>query len=861
MIEPLNDNTVKFFLDFRSDGAGKFEIDEPIGFDAANFVLRQEDDRYGRDISYAAGEAEIRFYKKVNQLGHQFDRLIHYRNTYGYESDVQWIVQIDGLDYVIGELDFRDTQTDQITYFQCRIIQVAADVPVRRRHDIEFDLLSGEDLDGNSLPFPGTQQLQNVFLRPNEYIKTSRWEATDELEVSGNIGGTRTWNYLSNIKDNDIESTLSFAPKVNNELEWTDFKFLEAVYDLKDVELKFENIKLQRNEIKLTQIIYAIGNSEDNIIAGDVIHSFPNTTGVTTFSKTFNIENIPSGRSLWVYFRTFNSSGNVDVVALGGSMSVTAKEKQIPVVLPTLTFGFAIRRLIQAISGQTITAEFSEEFQNRIRNQYVFNGLMLRGFSTADTKMIVTFDDVMKHLQEINADYQLRGDKVFFGVYEDFYTDEEIGAYEMIPSDEFYVTFNDRYVLNKYTFNYEKFEDDRDKENILFSFHTESSWFIPNKRVESNKDVELPFIRDSFLINTTREYNIDQANSNSTQNDDDIFILDCLTNQTIPEQEISFIGGVQYDEDADETLITNSQFDFRAIGLRENSIVRFEAVRVDGGPPIPNNNKTLTDTEKGLITLSGGDVSWETAEYVITLYYVPNASITNRTDEGFYAVENVNATVLSNLRFTIKRNILNYWGAFLKTCTIYSGVDIQNTYFKNNGQLITGMQGDPWSIPVGEDDSITQDLLPDPVVSANEYNFEIKVPFSAVDTIIKGMRDTRGYIRLIDNTGKVIKVYPKFLDYDWERNVLLGTGEEKYEDEYLDIVITGDIVTINDTGYSSAVVNRIRYTIEGEFLTLFDVNMYPLNTKKLFKFVKVNGQTFNTIEDLARELEKYDNDN
>ena len=100
----------KHYLVFTSlDRTDLYEINEPVGFDSANFVLKQESKRYARSISYGAID-KITFIdafgsvatteQTINPQGDQSTHLDYglqwllsiYKN-FGFEAKVEYIIQ------------------------------------------------------------------------------------------------------------------------------------------------------------------------------------------------------------------------------------------------------------------------------------------------------------------------------------------------------------------------------------------------------------------------------------------------------------------------------------------------------------------------------------------------------------------------------------------------------------------------------------------------------------------------------------------------------------------------------------------------------------------------------------------------
>ena len=105
----MNELIFRFYLNFKSDTIGRLEITEPIGFDGATFTIEQDKKRYGRDVTYGNEEVSLDFYSGVysNGLTFEFENLINYYKEFGFESEVEFIVNKNGIDFVVGLLDFQ----------------------------------------------------------------------------------------------------------------------------------------------------------------------------------------------------------------------------------------------------------------------------------------------------------------------------------------------------------------------------------------------------------------------------------------------------------------------------------------------------------------------------------------------------------------------------------------------------------------------------------------------------------------------------------------------------------------------------------------------------------------------------------
>ena len=215
MSEPLDLGTVKHFLQIRDQE--KFQISEPVSFDAANFVTKQDKGRLGRDISFASGTVELTFSNhpniEVNGLDHHFETLLTELKTYGFETDIKYILNIDGTDYVVGQCDFAQPSTDLINHITCKVVQEHKQETLKRREDVKVDLFSSLSLDDEPIEplIP-----EKILMRSVPLSQKSEWESP-ETEYNFFIPGEGQdyfHNPMPRINRSDIEDTLSpFNPE------------------------------------------------------------------------------------------------------------------------------------------------------------------------------------------------------------------------------------------------------------------------------------------------------------------------------------------------------------------------------------------------------------------------------------------------------------------------------------------------------------------------------------------------------------------------------------------------------------------------------------------------------------------------
>ena len=202
----------KFYLNFKNtDSFGRIEITEPIGFDGASFLVEQEEKRYGRDAYKINEEISLNFYKGnfdtstiqqlpngtvIYNLTQGYDYLIDCFDRFGFESDVDFEIDLNGLLFIPSNLDFQTSETDRYSYFNCKAIQTQGKQLIKRRGDIVTDIFSTEDLDGNPVT---PAQTQNILLKAKPEVQTSEWTVGVGTFGLRNVTSGDATGYYNNI--------------------------------------------------------------------------------------------------------------------------------------------------------------------------------------------------------------------------------------------------------------------------------------------------------------------------------------------------------------------------------------------------------------------------------------------------------------------------------------------------------------------------------------------------------------------------------------------------------------------------------------------------------------------------------------
>lgn len=886
-----------FELHFKSDNTGKKTIDEPIGYAICDFQLKQEDKRYARDISFAGGSAELSF---SSRREHELENILYYFNKFGFESHVSLLVN----SIEIGDLDFKDAATDGLTYFKCKVVQSNKQALVKKRKDIQINLLNDKDLDDN--PIEPLVPI-NILLKAKPILQKSIWKSNgiaaggfsrtsddfDNPDAFGNpyhngITTTVGANNSNVVEKYGISNTLSFISNTytlnsvgfpNGGLNFT---YLEAFDNLKNVNIKISNLNANVYQEKsdfFTNLVLTgsgyvrfvvkygfdngLGNNLTTIVLWEKVFGFVNFTNPEYLPTSFNV-NIPyleRGMRVWIYLEPFSQAtfnqNNVDSLAHYSVFSImenmdveiTGTSISFNSITPAFRLYDVMTYLVKSMSGMNILAP---EFQigSDLYDQFLFNGNFLRNI--IDKGFNLTLKDIEEGLTEFNADYEIQPDeRVFFGMYREFYKSVEMMFFDSVQFDNMTVTSNPRYVLNEFYYKWSSYQSQKENslDNTYDSVHGESQWLFKNKFVENKKEVSITWIRDAFMIEENRKKAFEDSSDKATQDDDKLFILDAI--EIEEESERIFTETTKllhsYNSTNDTLILTNSgNFNWIILGIAIGDT--FDVLSTENFGTYEVVAVSSNALELNMITPGTPNIQ---GEFVTIFRYIvteDTAVFTNWTDEGFTLIDNINNGYnYSNLRFSAKRNIINYWQEYLATANeFHKAQTIKNTFYKNNPDALTVYEGIEVTegeefIPTGQ--LITSYLHKDVIFICEQEEF---------DELQNKVRTDRGFVRFIRNDGIVKKGFPVNLSYSKLEKRLICDLEEKYEPAEMTISTAepGVILINNETRLFA-----INYKFLNQKLYIYDVYDELMYNGVYWNDVSVNGVLPSTIYELKSWLD------
>jgi hypothetical protein len=850
----------KHFLQFVQDNR-TIEISEPFGFDGQALNIEQDAQRYGRDITYGSEDINFEFVKGIFELNGEpiilpdgteteyntmgFEYLLDYFRKYGFESEVNYILFKDDVQFSIGMLDFFTAETDYFQTFKCKIIQESKRAEYKRRMDLEIDAFSQEDINGNPIQ-PCTPV--NILLKAKPVRQVSEWSTPANAQVTiGGTGGILTprFGLTNQVMFSGIENTLSFIQGTGNR---TNFAYIEARNTITNMTLKFSNINIQFNG-SFTNTQGVIQGSLRYYIGESITNTTPLNQTVSVFAYEFDINNasqnliideivfnnlsMNQGERLWVWFENLVITSNQATFLTTRVNSMTIEATATATALDSVIQGVRVYDLMRHASDtigglQVIAPEWQPSGKHY--NNFAFNGALIRQFS--DRPFTNKLKDILAIPNEVNADYQINPDNIVIGQFEDFYQDIESGVFLMKPDETFNVKFNPRFGVNQVEYAYKTFEQDRDEKNTIDATHTQTQWIVKNKMVENNKKVEVDFIRDAFTIESARRQGVQEKPTTTLSIDNRLFILDCI--QSSPLQTVTV--SVQLTQQANGTTVklanttpdnNNPNFSWLLLGI----VVGGQFIINSGGNV---GTYTITEIERTVLTLQRVDGVPQTFTGIAITnitYRLSGVSFINRTGEGFELIEGVESPFnYSNLRYTPRRNLIEF-ERYLSTAQEYNRLNIDNTFYFNGGNLVTQLNGE--GSPLAETDPL---IYQNPILSPEIVELTVISNFAQTLQAVESIQNERGYFRCYNSQGQVFKGYPQKFAYEWISGELKMTLELKYEPISLIITKVGDDIFVNNqlTDVESFQINDI-------FVQLFDQLERPLFNPTRITDVTLNG--------------------
>jgi len=894
----IETNSFRHFLLIRGV---ETEIIEPDNFDQSNFKVVQDD--IARDTYFGNEESQLEFainygiptgsYMNndgvlISHLQSGVELLIEENKNYGNEADVKYILKKNGVSFTTGNVDFnKDFDTDNETYVKCRVIQNTNQALIKKSEDIIIDLLATKDLDDNTIE---PISVQRMFLKAKPLYQVSKFKGNGTpaagiaqfLSSYGFLNQTPA-NTLSfsganngNVVEEYDESTLGyispeFAIDFNGTLNAENFTYIQANEELSNVNIKITDLVAFTSQNKQNffssnvlsgngrvRLVVRVGidvNTFTEYILYEKVFGFVDSTPIEYLPTNFslNIPFIRKGERVYIYLQPHVENVSFDnvisplayyrvrAVMNDIKIEINGTATAISSVINAVRWIDLIKQNYKAIGSLPVNASKYD-----VGGEFYDNFLFTKNLIKQDlTKpFYLKLKDTKEHLLEQCAYAQINDNEIYIGQYEDFYTNNDLGGFLEVPDYEANLTKNPKYLVNNFVFVYEKYEQDRTEKNTSDAIHTNSEWYPQAINSINKKDFKLPFIRDPFITEVARKM-IFSINKNSSSDDDNIFIADVTL--LPPNSRNKFTRLLTWSANGTEgttKILSDNSFSWTQLGFNIGDTI------IESGV-----DRVVLDITPSMITLSfvGGiatGTNFLTFDYPLT-----NVLYTNRTSEGLIFANNLrNSENFGNLRYSIKRNI-KHWFAVLATYGKFIPLKkIKNTYFKSNGECTTQFLGEEEPIKENEDILIS-DIADKKIISQDIYKTKVRCGFEQAVQLLNDIQNVRGFIRVQNPSGGIIKGYIKEGDNLWANEELALELEVKNESDFLNVTFSDGILYINEVGYTEKTATIKNYNIFNDFIQFFDINSINLCNRTKFDKVAVNGITYDNIDNLVNAIE------
>lgn len=661
-------------------GGSLVEINEPIGFDKVDFNLTRSESLHSLSSNFAGNSIEFEFNKDVHI--NVFNAIIQEYAVNGFLGDVMLFIKYNGNELFKGSFDFSTTQTDMLNYLKCQIVNKDKLYLLDKNKGVAIDLLSDKDLDQNTVT---PAQINTIGLPPITLYKQSIWEDTSVKDYYLN-GDFRAFNNAQNTTKweiNDSPTWMSFSePFPGNDLR--PFKLVSAKENLKNINVAIEYETgtyfqlLGAGAGQQVQLWLYYGAERPDLSNGDWatqvnkinlinidVSNYPQTFQLPNL-LTYNIPSLPRGSGIWIAWRI---DGGVLLHNTGSKITINAESTNFYSVNNSIFYKDLFANAVKKIANiQNVVWNV-----NYYNDTMAFNGNLLRNIQ--DKGFDIKWQDIAKQLDERNlgAYYVESTDTLVIDHRNNILGTNLIGSYgDLAKKDFYFVTEDEKFIVNKFSYKYSKFQalKENSVDGNYSSVHGESEWYIANKTFEGSISVDLPFVRDSFMIEDIRQKALAYKEDTATNEDSTIVLMESIPNDDGTSNRITVTESItvssSYNADNNiQSFLNDGSFNWYLIGIRDGTGVNINGQYyfVEESTPI-----LLKVTPVGSPTYNG--------DYTLEFEYIIQTNYLGKTDNGLY-----------NQDFSVRQNI-QYWRNTLDTANFYCKDDIINTIYKENKEAV-----------------------------------------------------------------------------------------------------------------------------------------------------------------------------
>jgi len=827
------------------------------------------------------------------------------RKLKGSEMKVGFRILKFGVVFKEFECDVQDEKcTDGKNYFKCKMVQVGRVADHLRNAESTFDAFSDKNWKGDTItPMPSFKMLCKTpaLFNTTVFKGTGSSATATSIKRKNPVTGfiletTEGANSANAIEESQINNTLSFISnqyatvsavdsngitrQVPNDSE--SFQYLEIQNDSFNVQFEFTDIdaRAQSNfsDHPDAPIVSASGYTNLLVVIGNDLLAEPfdayelhrkdfglEDSGIYNFPTTLslNIPYIQRGKRVYVYYSCdsevefdagipdFITSYTVINQHQNHRCTISVKEKPLDYVIDVSRYVDLMKQSALFVNDVPVYAP-RFDVGGKDHNIVVFNRAMVVG---AKLEMNTTPKTVFESAMMLSGDVEYTKDKISVLTYPNYHQNIEIASFQILPSEDYCEPFNPRLMVNKLTYDFDTFENEKTVKGTSKGIHTQSEWRIPNERSVNKKEIKNKLVLDPFDTNTMIKLALTEPTT-STDKDEKIYaqkIIRLAPNSFNVIRDRLFMrwvnGNLEILNRDDLGGSSNTNIVWNGLGFNLGATVEIiDGSNVGVYSVFEVNTTVLKLTPATPISEYSG------VGFVSIKYYYTGVLWQTSTNQNF----SIAPEDYPNLELSIKRNLtdLDGWFPYLSALVQCSKKDIVNAKFLNNGEMTTQLLTE--TEPVVENGTIIYDNMPQPLVSPFLIKESIYAPFDEVLSMMERYdAGEKGFIRLWDLDGNVKRVFIQKFENTISTAKADIVGEEQFSTDYLKIDTTSDGLLVNDAPYNLQGVADWFITRNDE-IQLFDEKSNPISRFYRYDFVILNGQQFNSINALVVQLSTYE---
>lgn len=723
-------------------GVNEVQINEPLNFDKVEFSIIQDPDHFYRQFKFAgnAEGTEIIFNNIVHENVFQF--MLDEWTLKGANTEIYYNIYNDAELLQDLRLDFSTATSDKTTYIECQALVENSFKTLENNESLKLDLLSDKGAD-NDIYTP--LSLSDTYASPLGIERLSEF-VSNQQQVSRGTRDYIYWNLNRQAQIYDINDTLSWLNLLQTSGSWRPASVMD--YQLVRFKDNYKEVKIHINISGRIDATLMAENPELTLYYGPELENaqtWYDTAEKTSifkgsyttnqdiniaYTKTFT--EVPRGYGIWLCWRCRSSGAPSDV----GTLQYSETKNIVRITGVGSGFGSSF----QSASFSNVVSEVltrgaklpASNFNNiDIFNNVCFSGNQLRDLNK---KFPTTWNDIKSQLKERAIGFEYINNRLEFNSFEHFYQDFEITKMNSLQKFEHFVVSEDiDYHINTLEYKYKKYQAQKENalEGTAGTINGESQWKLSNKFTKSSLNIDLPFVRDKFLIEDTRIGALAYNENTSTQNDDSLFLAEHGAGQYEVFETANLTA--QFNSETNiQSFANDNSFSWIRIGVKELSNITFKNI---------SNGQTIviivSSVSHNLVSGSilGGGSGFTGADLFSFRFLL--------TGINYF----LNMSTL-NENYSIRQNLENIKG-FLAPYNAYTGLPITNSEYKEDSlKEINGI------VESSDINTLSPVFLP------KLYDMLL------IDSIdkFKIIKDNpNGYLSVYDEKGGIIKVYIKEL--------------------------------------------------------------------------------------------------